>query len=147
MHESIAVSEYESKSTTQLDSNAGMEVLNVLIVSTIGNGAGYLREQLENRGCRCWSANSTEELTAMADRQAFDLILSTSWLPDQTLGRLQDSNSTIFVSYPVRNGCWWLPVLERGRRCLGEPAMRGNEFANLIGQWLRRIRRISATAA
>ena len=147
MPPSILVSNCECLSVSQTASIAGMEVMNVLVVSKSGSDAGYLREQLESRGCRCWGANSMDELAAIADRQRFDLILSASWLPDQTLSKLKNSKSTVFFSFPVRNGCWWLPVLERGRHCLGEPALRGNEFAVLIAQWLKKIRRLSATAA
>lgn len=147
MHPAITVRDDEDQAASPKETVVGPEVMNVLLVSNMETGAGYLRQQLESRGCRCWSATSTEELSAMVDRQSFDLILSTSWLPDRVLGKLADSKSTVFFSYPVRNGCWWLPVLERGRHCLGEPALRGNQFGGLIGQWLRQIRRMSATAA
>lgn len=121
MHPAITVHDDEQPSASPKETIVDPEVMNVLLVSNIETGAGYLRQQLESRGCRCWGATSTEELTAMVGRQSFDLILSTSWLPDPVLRKLMDSKSTVFFSYPVRNGCWWLPVLERGRHCLGEP--------------------------
>lgn len=147
MRPAITVSDDEEQAASLRETIMDLEVMNILLVSRTESGAVYLRQQLETRGCRCWNANSTEELTAMVERQPFDLILSTNWLSDQTLSKLQDAKSTVFFSYPVRNGCWWLPVLEGGRHCLGESALRGNEFASFIGRCLRKIRRISATAA
>ena len=120
--------------------------MQVLLVGNIDGEAAHLREQLENRGCRCWFARSSDEVISLVDRHCFDLILSTTWVPDRLLGKLADAESTLYFSYPVRNGCWWLPVLRRGERCLGDPAMRPKEFSALIHQVTKNAQRINATA-
>jgi hypothetical protein len=41
---------------------------------------------------------------------------------------LLGSDVSIFYTFPVENGCWWLPTLRHGRDCHGTPAFRRNEF-------------------
>ena len=38
------------------------------------------------------------------------------------------SEVSIFYTFPVENGCWWLPALRRGQDCHGAPAFRKSEF-------------------
>ena len=38
------------------------------------------------------------------------------------------SNASIYYSFPVENGCWWLPLLRCGQDCHGAPAFRRSEF-------------------
>src|SRR5271154_5439931 len=35
---------------------------------------------------------------------------------------LGGSNSTVFYSCPIEDGCWWLPLVRCGQKCLGAPA-------------------------
>lgn len=123
-----------------------LNAMKVLLVSDSEKDATCLREQLESRGCQCWSARSADEVTALVDQHAFDLVLSMSWLRDAMVTKLAGSKHTVFFSYPVRNGCWWLPVLRGGQRCLGDAALRPNELAGVIGQCIRKARHIRAAA-
>jgi hypothetical protein len=46
----------------------------------------------------------------------------------QLASELIGSDASIFYTFPVENGCWWLPVLRRGQDCHGAPAFRRSEF-------------------
>jgi hypothetical protein len=41
---------------------------------------------------------------------------------------LGGSSVSIFYTFPVENGCWWLPALQFGKDCHGSPAFRRREF-------------------
>lgn len=123
------------------------ESMKVLLVSKKGSDASYLQQQLEGYGFRCSIAHSADDILSALEQHGFDLILSMTWVQDELLAKLADLKSTLFFSYPVRNGCWWLPVLHRGEQCLGQPALRPNEFARLIRSFARKRGAISAAAA
>ena len=41
---------------------------------------------------------------------------------------LVGSSVSVFYTFPVENGCWWLPALQFGKDCHGAPAFRRKEF-------------------
>jgi hypothetical protein len=41
---------------------------------------------------------------------------------------LAGSNASVYYTFPVENGCWWLPALQNGKDCHGAPAFRRREF-------------------
>jgi hypothetical protein len=65
-------------------------------------------------------------------RGAYGLILLDSTVsPEQRkqlVSELTGSEASIFYTFPVENGCWWLPTLRHGQDCHGAPAFRRNEF-------------------
>jgi hypothetical protein len=102
-----------------------------------------LREFLEKRGCDCSFSKSPDESLAAFGRRSFDLILNT--LPMRThpsLPELGTPTRNIFSSYPVENGCWWLPIMRGGRACFGTFALRPNELAGTLQDALRGIQDI-----
>jgi hypothetical protein len=62
----------------------------------------------------------------------FHVILLDSTVSPQQRRQLASgligSEASIFYTFPVENGCWWLPALRRGQDCHGAPAFRRNEF-------------------
>ena len=72
---------------------------------------------------------------------AYDLILLDSTVsPEQRrqlASELIGSEASIFYTFPVENGCWWLPTLRRGQDCHGTPAFRRNEFPFELERILR----------
>jgi hypothetical protein len=59
------------------------------------------------------------------------LLLDSTVSPEQRrqlASALRGQATTIFYSFPVENGCWWLPALRHGQDCHGTPAFRRNEF-------------------
>jgi hypothetical protein len=115
--------------------------IRVLLIGETKNGSSYLGGQLESRGCRCWFARSTVEGVALLAQQSFHLILSTAPLHrgDPLLAELGDAKCTVFYSYPVEDGCWWVPVLHGGQKCLGAPALRPSEFIGELDRMVKEI--------
>jgi len=77
-------------------------------------------------------------------QERFDIVLtmhriegsSTDWLG----AALSGSRTTLFYALPVEVGCWWVPVLRVGAKCVGEPALRPREFSHLLDRIVHEIR-------
>jgi len=95
---------------------------------------------LYKRGCQCHFAMSCQEACSLISHTQFDLVLSQYQLPDRTafpmLDWLAGSPATLFLSTPVENGCLWLPMLERGERCVGASLLRSNDMPEALGKAL-----------
>jgi hypothetical protein len=115
--------------------------IKVLLLGESVQGVSYLLRRLEQLGCDCMFATSTEGAIALMDRHNFHLILSTLPLHeiDPLLPLLRESDCAVFCSYPVQDGCWWLPFVRHGQKCLGAPAFRPNEFTGFLGQLIKGI--------
>jgi hypothetical protein len=76
-----------------------------------------------------------------AKKGGYDLILLDSTVsPEQRrqlASELAGSTVSIFYTFPVENGCWWLPTLREGQDCHGAPAFRRNEFPLELERLLR----------
>jgi hypothetical protein len=81
----------------------------------------------------------------------FDLVLCQYDLPDRTafplLDWLDGSRSTLLFSARSGNGAWWLPVIERGRRCLDRPLLATADLPNALGNMLDGATAVDATEA
>ncbi len=121
----------------------------VLLLGESAEGSSYLLRRLEQRGCRCWFATSTEEALALFERHAFHLILSTSPLHQKNplIDAVGGANCRVFSCYPVEDGCWWLPLVHHGQKCLGAPALRPSEFVSLLDRLVTEIELEDVAAA
>jgi hypothetical protein len=103
----------------------------VLLVGEIPRSSVELLLWFYQRGCRCHFA-TYRDACSLISRTQFDLVLSQYRLPDRTAFSLLDwligSPATLFLSTVVESGCLWLPMLERGKRCVGAPLLRSNAF-------------------
>ena len=104
----------------------------VLLVGRNGTWGTTVLRSLEKFACE-WSFVSPQIVTAEYVRKgAHNLILLDSTVTPEQRKRLTfeliGSMASIFYTFPVENGCWWLPTLRRGRECHGAPAFRRNEF-------------------
>ena len=106
----------------------------VLLLGKSGRVSSFLVRHLEESGCDCWDAASTEEALTLIERHPFQLILSTRLL---ALCREPDCNGFFF--FPVEDGGWWVPLVRHGQKCLGAPAARRREFVGLLDELLREI--------
>ena len=115
----------------------------VLLIGENAQGSSHLASRLEKRGCECRLATSSEEVFLMLRDHAFDLILGATSLRDGTLHSIMDllegSDTNLFYSYAVEDGCWWLPALRWGEKCFGSPALRPNEFVRLLDETIKEI--------
>ena len=111
-------------------------IVRVLLLGESEKGSSFLARFLEQRGCHCWFASSTEEGLTLFGRYKFHLVLSTRPLrqANSMVARLGESSCSVFYCQPVEDGCWWLPLVDHGRKCLGAPALRPSEFVSALGQ-------------
>lgn len=97
--------------------------------------------RLKSAGWTCRYACSCEQaLEALQDRR-FRLVLSSAKLPDGNARRLlplvEEASGWLFLSFPVEDGCWWIPVMEAGRTCLEAEALRSREFSKVLAKILK----------
>jgi len=113
----------------------------VLLVGEVPRSSAELLLWFYKRGCRCHFATSYRDACSLISRTQFDLVLSQYRLPDRTAFSLLDlligSPATLFLSTVVESGCLWLPMLERGKRCVGAPLLRSNAFNEALARILR----------
>ena len=108
----------------------------VLLVGETTTGSLRLVNWLYNQGCHCHFAASYRDACNLISRTQFDLVLSQYQLPDRTafplLDRLAGSPTTLFFSTHVESGCLWLPMLDRGKRCIGAPVLRSGDLTEAL---------------
>lgn len=92
--------------------------------------------RLEDLGCETRFATSFSEALLILKRQRGAIVFSEMYLPDGSartlVPQVTSSCSSLFVSLPVEDGCWWIPIVLNGEICLGEPALRSREFTNVL---------------
>ena len=126
---------------------AEKRAVQVLLVGDGPQVFSLSRGQLESKGCRCYFASSQRGVEELLTRERFDIVLtmhriegsSTDWLG----AALSGSRTTLFYALPVEVGCWWVPVLRVGAKCVADPALRPREFSHLLD---RIVHEISAAA-
>jgi hypothetical protein len=114
--------------------------IKVLLVGQTARSSFQLLQWLDNQGCQCHFASSCNDACIVISQTAFDLVISQFELQDRTayplLDRLIGSTTTLFFSKRVENGCWWLPMLVRGRECVRAHGLRPGEFLDALGKAL-----------
>src|SRR6201984_3882041 len=106
----------------------------VLLAGDTAARSATLRKWLSRRACHCQFAKSFQDAFRLLSQRKFDLWLCQYELPDRTafplLDWLEGSPSTlIFAARSGRSGRW-LPVVERGKRCLDRPLVRKSDLPN-----------------
>lgn len=98
----------------------------------------YIRRGLEKRGCECSLAASGEDAASLVSRNDFDLVISTVPLEqnDPLLSQLTGSQCTVVSYQPDQSICCWLPVMRRGTKCFGAPALRPIDFISHVDRML-----------
>jgi hypothetical protein len=116
--------------------------IRVLLICESEHGCAHVRRLLEKRGCECWIGRSFDEGAALFVEHYFHMILST--IPfhryDRFLTRLKNLPSTVFQCCQVEDGYWWLPLVRHGEECVGQPALRANEFLAAFDEIVAEIR-------
>lgn len=115
--------------------------IEILLLGEHVDRPSYFSHWVEHRGYRCWFARSTQDGLALLDRHMFRLILSTQpiHLTDPMIAQVGGSDCSVFYSYPVEDGCWWLPLVHRGQKCLGAPALRPSELVKALDEMVSEI--------
>jgi hypothetical protein len=126
MFEKNSLSVSRSQSATAISSPS------VLLVGRNGSWGTLVLKSLEKFGSELFFEAPHTVTSEYVRMGAYNLILLDSTVsPEQRrqlASELLGSNVSIFYTFPVENGCWWLPTLRRGKNCHGTPAFRRNEF-------------------
>jgi hypothetical protein len=108
----------------------------VLLVGPDFTFGESLPERLREWGFQCHFVNTARMASKLLRSQKIDVLLATTSLPDGSgfslVAALSGLVVTAFLCLPVEDSCFWLPVVERGRPCLGSPALRPKDFARAI---------------
>jgi CheY-like chemotaxis protein len=112
----------------------------VLLAGEAASRSATLLEWLGQRGCDCHFAISFGDACRLLAQREFDLVLCQYDLPDRTalplLDWLEGTSSTLIFSAGSGKGGRWLPVVERGRRCLDRPLLGTTDLPNALGEML-----------
>ena len=134
---------FENKSSLASCSHGATAIScpSVLLVGRNGSWGKLVLKSLEKFGAELSFAPPQTVTPEHARKGAFNIILLDSTvLPEQRrqlASELAGSSISIFYSFPVENGCWWLPTLRHGQGCHGTVAFRRNEFPNELERILQ----------
>lgn len=113
----------------------------VLLVGRSGSWGTSVVKSLEKFGSELFFAAPQTVTSEYVRKGAYNLILLDSTVPPEQRRKLAfeliGSEASIFYTFPVENGCWWLPALRGGKDCHGAPAFRRNEFPFELERILR----------
>ena len=116
----------------------------VLLIGESPRSFSHISKRLEESGCRCRFAQNYEEARQTLLQGNFDIVLSAVPPHDNAIASLVEilagTGASFFYALPVEESCWWLPALRQGERCIGAPALRPNEFANVLSQVVEEFR-------
>ncbi len=121
-----------SSPTSHSNSGTAVSSPSVLLVGRNGSWGTPVLKSLAKFGSELSFAAPQAVTSKTVGKGAYDLVLLDSTVsPEQRrklASELLGSGVSIFYTFPVENGCWWLPALRRGQDCHGAPAFRRNEF-------------------
>jgi hypothetical protein len=124
--------EKNSSSASRSQPATAISSPSVLLVGRNGSWGTLVLKSLEKFGSELFFEPPQTVTSEYVRMGAYNLILLDSTVsPEQRrqlASELLGSNVSIFYTFPVENGCWWLPTLRRGKNCHGTPAFRRNEF-------------------
>jgi hypothetical protein len=133
--------EANSTVTPQSEGTVAVSCPNVLLVGRSGSWGMLVLRSLEKFGSELSFAAPQTVTPEYVRSNGYNLILLDSTVPAeqrrQLVSELAGSSVSIFYTFPVGNGCWWLPTLRQGQDCHGAPAFRRNEFPHELERILQ----------
>lgn len=103
-----------------------------LLVDDQASKSSLLVKQLNKLGFSCVFAHSFEEAKAKLSGENFDIVLSRLSIDGGNAYELRPllvgRPTSLFYSLSVQQGCWWIPGVRSGTECMGEPALRPEDF-------------------
>ena len=113
----------------------------MLLVGQDFHSSQALTDRLRDWGFRCHFASTVRAANRLLSSVRIDVVLSNTHLPDGTgfglVTVLAGLPVTAFLCLPVEDSCFWLPAIDRGKACLGLPALRPLEFASALEDMAR----------
>lgn len=112
----------------------------VLLVGDRARNSPILQDHLQRRGCAIFFAASCKEAQKILRERHYDLVLSEFMLSDgsayQLMPCLRGTDTTMFFSNAVENGCWWLNAIFEGEDRTEKPGMRPAQFGIVLDKIL-----------
>jgi len=112
----------------------------VLLVGSCARKSSPLGRYLLKRGCKLSLAADKKEVIELLQRRRFDVVLSGFRLPDGTayelMAPLRGTDTTMFFSFAVEDGCWWITAMLQGQDRSEEAGMRPREFTMVLDELL-----------
>jgi hypothetical protein len=134
---------FEKKSMLTSRSQAATAVScpTILLVGRNGSWGTSVIKSLEKFGSELFFMPPQGVTPEYVRKQLFHPVLLDSTVSAEQRRQLASdligSGVSIFYTFPVENGCWWMPTLRRGQYCHGTPAFRRNEFPYELERILR----------
>lgn len=102
----------------------------VLLVGKSPHLFSFIQPSLERVGCQCYFAGSHQDIGDLLKHTKLDIVLSLNSHQSlfELIVLLVGLRVSMFHMLPVEEGCWWLPVIRNGEKCLGTPALGSSEF-------------------
>lgn len=114
--------------------------LGVLLVDDSPVPSASAARALDSLRCGWVYAASCEEALAAMEQRKFRVVLSKLKLAHGSGRRLipgvQMASGWLFLSFPVEDGCWWIPVIEAGWLSV-KAALRSREFRSVLMKILK----------
>jgi CheY-like chemotaxis protein len=108
----------------------------VLLVGDHARNASVFQGYLRRRGCNIFFAASCQVACGMLREHHYDLVLSDFMLSDgtayQLMPHLRGTDTTMFFSFAVEEGCWWMNAMYDGQDRSDEPGMRTPQFKIIL---------------
>ena len=108
----------------------------VLFVGEFPALSASVARVLKSWGRECRYAATCEQAMAALEQRGFRLVLSKAKLPDgsarQLISTIEKNSGWLFVSFPVEDGCWWIPVMEKGQTRMEAVALHSREFSKVL---------------
>jgi CheY-like chemotaxis protein len=127
------------------------ERIAVLLVGENARKALTLQSHLERHKCGVRFATTLKEARDLLGKQSFDLVLCEFLCSDGTAYQLtpflRNTQTTMFFSNPVENGCWWMCAIADGQDCSDKPGIAPGEFRIVLDQLLSNLQSKRSRAA
>jgi hypothetical protein len=99
-----------------------------------------LLQTLEGLRCELILVHPSIASAEFAAKERFSLILLDSTVSTEQrreiVAGLAGTTASVYYTFPVEYGCWWLPALLNGQDCHGSPAFRRSEFLGELARIL-----------
>ncbi len=115
----------------------------MLFVGEYPSLSASLARVLNALGCECRYAKTCEQALAAMHKRNFRVVLSKPKLADgnarELISATEANSGWLFLSFPVEDGCWWIPVMENGQLCVEAVALHSREFSKSLLNILKAI--------
>jgi hypothetical protein len=115
----------------------------VLFVGEYPGLSASVARILNSLGCEHRYVATCQEALAALRQRRFRVVLSKAKLADgnprELIPALQAASGWLFLSFPVEDGCWWIPIMQDGQLCVEAVALHSREFSKSLLKIMKSI--------